>query len=139
MVMKRRWKIALRLKHTGNGEGHRYWSLEEPGERPEDWRPRISVADESGDSMAGIGTPDDTEDGVLWLDRDRVISISKKGNYCNIPVVRGFNNEKVFCIEFVHDAIIVAEKFGMDIECGDFKISFERKEVKQDGVEAATA
>ena len=85
------WRKILQFKG-----GHRYFR---------DRRNRVAIADDSG------ATPDDTDDGVLYLDRDRPVVI---GQSCSIPLVGDFSTPAS-----ANEAISVAALFGMKIRTGE--------------------
>lgn len=89
------WKKVIGFKG-----GHRYF-LCTKGEN----EGRIGVADESGP------TPDQTDDGVLWLDTDRPVDL---GKHCNVPL-READGETCGTPCDLSEAIGVAEQFDMKI------------------------
>lgn len=72
---------------------------------------RIGVADNSG------STPDQTEDGVLWLDLSRCVTIATDGNHrtwVTVPLLRE-NGERSATGASVQEAIEVVANFGMKL------------------------
>ena len=80
---------TLLVKHDG---GHSYWEAANGG---------VAIADESADGPgARIGRPDETDDGVLWVDRGRRLSakLYDSGWSLCMPVTDDDGNESVtFC------------------------------------------
>jgi hypothetical protein len=77
----------------------------------------VSVCDASGD------LPDETEDGVLWIDDDpkRGIEISTCAYadiWFSIPVERD-NGEHSNCLASIREALLVAKRFGLRVYTGD--------------------
>lgn len=72
---------------------------------------RIAVADNSG------STPDQTEDGVLWLDPSRCVSIATDVHHrtwISVPLLRD-NGERSATGASVKEAIEVCAHFGMKL------------------------
>lgn len=83
--------------------GHKYFRDEISG--------RIGVADDSG------STPDRTEDGVLWLDPSRCVTIATDTNHrtwVTVPLLRE-NGDKSATGASVKEAIEVVARFGMKL------------------------
>lgn len=96
----RKWTLAFEVKG-----GHRYFRDEETG--------KIGVADDSGEN------PELTDDGLLWLDQSRPITLSDtSGSSGGIPLVDE-EGKKYGMSERMSAAVIVAKMFGMKIKCGE--------------------
>ena len=103
-------------KIIGFNDGHRYFERTQGKDRG-----RIGIGDQSG------FFPDETDDGVLWLDQERPIVISMKSrNYCSIPLVDP-NGGKCSTVTNPYEALRVAETFQMQVVCGPYIISTERR------------
>lgn len=101
------WMLTLKVDH-------KYFT--EFG--PEGRTGRIGVADDSGK------TPDDTDDGPLYLDRERPILISSDNNV-RIPL-RDADGKETATPGSFREALCVAERFKMEIRAvfgGRFKVS----------------
>lgn len=102
--------------------GHRFFQCKKTG--------RIAVADESGDTRIGWGTPEMTEDGVLWLDTTREIEVERYGDErecVSLPLLceRDDNRPTSTPISF-SSALYLAERFNMKIKTGINSYSVER-------------
>lgn len=98
------WRLVLKF-----ADGHRYFR---------DARNRIAIADDSG------ATPDDTDDGVLYLDRSKPVVI---GNSCSIPLVGGLSTSAT-----ATEAIGVAAVFGMKIRAGEATFTVDPNSIEFD-------
>lgn len=76
--------------------GHRIWKDANSG--------RWAIADSSADGLDGsFGTPDETDDGVLWVNpnRDVVINRVEHQLYVNLPVIDGAGRDHyLITVEF---------------------------------------
>jgi hypothetical protein len=66
--------------------------------------------------------PDQTDDGVLWLDKSRPVtfSVSDGKHYAAIPVEAARSPlEKSYCLTLWADGLSAARNFGFKIECGE--------------------
>jgi hypothetical protein len=101
------WKLVY-----GNPDkDHSYWVDRISG--------RIAIKDESGDY------PDKTDDGVLWLDRDRplVYDPNPHGSaYVGIPLLTTWGEENS-SVTSLSKAIRIAERFHMNIVVEDAFLS----------------
>lgn len=122
------WGLILRFRHGKDeegepAEGHRYWVDFDVRNNPDGWPGRVSVADMSGDGLDGeIGRPNQTDDGILWLDYGRPIIINDWGDAA-IPVISGKDGSRSRTGERFADALVVAQTFGLDIMCGEYKLN----------------
>jgi hypothetical protein len=66
--MSKTWELLFKVE----GRGHKFFKHVPSG--------RVAVADYSGT------TPDRTEDGILWLDRDRPVNVGAEG--VTFPVIK---------------------------------------------------
>lgn len=80
-------------------DGHRLFKLED-----RDWI--IAIADESGE------TPDQTDDGVLWLDLHRPLVAGPKG--CVIPLIDA-NGSESFTTSDVQTLLMLAAEYNWQI------------------------
>lgn len=84
--------------------GHKYFRDEITG--------RIAVADDSG------STPDRTEDGVLWLDQSRCVTIATDrdhNNWITVPVFREDGTTRSCTPASAQEAVEVCARFGMKL------------------------
>ena len=82
--------------------GHRFYTDGETG--------RIGVADQSCERSVGrFGTPEDTDDGILWLDFSRVPEYQHTGwgEHFSFPIIKaeanGLNSYSTPCSESEYD------------------------------------
>ena len=66
-------------------DGQRYWWSKAEG--------RISLADHSGDGHRTKGTPEETDDGILWLDASRPVHVRLEG--VSVPVIDPENRQSI--------------------------------------------
>lgn len=103
---KYRWKYLGRTSR----EGHYLW-------RDKDFPDRICISDESADECSPFGgkpgKPEDTDDGVLWLDRTRPISGGPAG--FAVPV-RDENAKASNTFESIAGALYLAHLYGLKIQ-----------------------
>lgn len=92
---KHKWQLVLRIKG-----GHRYFTVS-------DYGGMVACADASGTY------PEQTEDGILWLDRSRPIVLGDD-NSATIPLKRP-DGEECATGEYNQDAILVANAFGFEV------------------------
>lgn len=75
-VPTRKWEHVVTLK-----SGHRIWKVKGTPAGPYS----LAIADRSGDHRSGdAGNPDETDDGVLWLDPEKDIVLSFDRGQLNV-------------------------------------------------------
>ncbi len=91
IVMGNRWELVLKIRG-----GHRYFREVVSGEPTE----RLAVADQSGKY------PDDTDDGVLWVNRRKIremggLAISEQDGTArvSIPLIRSRDKRETSTVE----------------------------------------
>jgi len=75
-------------------------------------KPLVAIADESGTR------PEETDDGVLWLDYDRPLSVEFHGSHQAIPV-RDSDSDSKFVISDARTLLMLSAKFNWDIQVGE--------------------
>jgi hypothetical protein len=101
------WTCVLQVPN-----GHRYFQDSITGQ--------YAGADESGP------TPDRTDDGVLWLDLARPISLDLRNAtvYGWVPVRKESEKGEFWLCEYLVDAMLVAETFGLTVEPAGDMVAF---------------
>jgi hypothetical protein len=69
---------------------------------------RLAIADDSGDR------PDQTDDGVLWVDPSRHVCEVREGGCMLLPLIRE-DGAKSVAVANVSEALWVAHRLGMDV------------------------
>jgi len=93
------WELVVRCPRRG----HKFFRHLPTG--------RLAVADYSG------YTPDQTEDGILWVDGDR--SATAYLDYVRIPVVSERSGQKLWVFDPVAEAVGLARVLGLELEAGE--------------------
>jgi hypothetical protein len=112
-MSKYKWQLICKDSQTdesGEWYGHSFWRDTISG--------RVSLCDMSGDR------PDQTDDGVLWIDMDRPWLV-EDGDRVTIPLLVARDEEEPSCSSTLwHDGITIAAKLGCAVRISkDSKIS----------------
>ena len=101
MADKYKWGVITLLD-----DGHRIF----PEDRSMEEGVRIAIADNSGRE------PQDTDDGVLWLDFDWNLIISGPDGVLCIPVKRANGGERFSTVTNMSTMLYLSSEFGWQIE-----------------------
>lgn len=101
MADKYKWGVITTL-----ADEHRLFHEE----RAMDEGVRIAIADNSG------RTPEDTDDGILWLDFEWNLIISSPDAVLCIPVKRDSDSERFSTITNMSTMLYLSSEFGWQIE-----------------------
>lgn len=101
MADKYKWGVITMLD-----DGHRLF----PEDRSMEEGARIAIADNSGRE------PQDTDDGILWLDFDWNLIISSPDNVLCIPVKRERDGERFSTVTNMSTLLYLSQTFDWPVE-----------------------